>query len=235
LARAPDRRGRIPTALRCAHGLALLVALARPAEAAPATPDHNGARWAAGPVRWLLLADERAALRKVASQEELERFVATFWQRRDAQPEAPGNPLMEAFAHRVEAADQLYGEGDTRGSLSDRGRVLVLLGSPAGLRTTHHPRVGQTALQARPADGEPRTVGLEIWSYHLVELPPGVRAALEHAGVRNTLTLTFVRGDHHTRLTGGEKLLRAVARGLATPAPEEGAAATTSDGPQPLP
>ena len=99
---------------------------------APAPPSETGflRSWAEGPARWLILPDEERRLEQVRNHAEAVAFVDAFWRRRDPDGPRPGNPFEQEFHRRVEAADRLYGEGPLRGSLTDRGRALVLLGSP---------------------------------------------------------------------------------------------------------
>ncbi len=90
--------------------------------------------WARGPVRWLLTADERTEMPRQPSEAEAARWIRLFWARRDPNPETAANPFRKEFEERVQMADALLGEPDLRGSLSERGHVLVLLGRPKSRR-----------------------------------------------------------------------------------------------------
>ena len=69
-----------------------------------------------------------------ASVEARTKFVTDFWQRRDTNPQTPENEFRTAFDRRVAFADEVFGVSDMRGSLSDRGKVFVLLGVPSFVR-----------------------------------------------------------------------------------------------------
>ena len=163
--------------------------------------------WAEGPVRWLLLPAERRDLAAITTPAEAVRFVERFWARRDPDPSTEINPFRERFYRRVEAADLLYVENGVRGSLTDRGRALILLGSPTGLRVTN-----TEALEWDPSTGSAdnvriRYLPLEIWTYQLEDLRRPLREALVALGEGEDLRVSFVRDVDGTRLSEGEELL----------------------------
>ena len=163
--------------------------------------------WAEGPVRWLLLPAERRDLAAISTPAEALRFVERFWARRDPDPSTEINPFRERFYRRVEAADLLYVEGGVRGSLTDRGRALILLGSPTGLRVT-----STEALEWDPSTGSAdnvkiRYLPLEIWTYQLEDLRRPLREALVAVDEGEELRVSFVRDVDGTRLSEGEDLL----------------------------
>lgn len=190
--------------MRLAVLLAVLLLWPDPAAAGPSKSYRT---WAKGPVRWLMLGEEERSFRKLRDDHEAAAFVQAFWRRRDPQPETPENPFFDRFQRRVTAADRLYTEGRRRGSLTDRGRALVLLGSPPRLK------VGQQvtpALSPRPSGRRPQfaveTVRVEIWEYESDSLWPAL-AALLARDAEPEMRLTFVTGDDEARLVEGERLL----------------------------
>jgi GWxTD domain-containing protein len=184
----------------------VLVACA--ARTAPAGPPEELLEWAAGPVRWHLLPAEQRALRAVRSATEAVNFIEGFWRLRDPDPATTENSFRETFAARVEAADLLYAEGTVRGSLTDRGRALVLLGPPAHLHVA-----SEAALAWKEDRGEPvasETVPVEVWRYRPEDLPSRYAAALTARGRAGGVELRF-RGDGEAmRLVAGEEFLALV-------------------------
>jgi GWxTD domain-containing protein len=177
--------------------------------------------WAEGPVQWLLLSEERKQIRRVSTSREATTFVEEFWTLRDPQPDEPGNPYREAFAQRVEAADVLYGEGRTRGSLTDRGRALILLGPPTHVTISTEPALAWDPVESSDSRVTMRRVDVEIWGYRFEDLPPGlVELWLEKKkkAAENTLTLTvmFRTVAHRTALVEGEALLETASRAAVT-------------------
>ncbi len=168
--------------------------------------------WARGPVRWLLLPAEQSAMREVSSRADAFMFVERFWARRDPDPATRENPFRETFYKRVEAADLLYAEDDVRGSLTDRGRALILLGSPTGLRVT-----SQEALSWDPSSGSEdnvriRYLPLEIWTYQLEHFQRPLRLALMALGDETQFRVSFVKDIDRTSLQEGESLLDLAAK-----------------------
>jgi GWxTD domain-containing protein len=84
-------------------------------------------QWGEGPEMTLLgTAEEKAQWRRLHDQAERERFIESFWEKR-AEHRAE-------FLRRVAFADQAFVTEKTRGSMTDRGRVFVLLGPPKIVR-----------------------------------------------------------------------------------------------------
>jgi len=88
------------------------------------------AEWPDGPASVLLSDGERADYAALSSDEQAEAFIALFWARRDPDLDTRRNEFKLEFDTRVVAADGQFGEAETRGALTDRGRVLLLLGVP---------------------------------------------------------------------------------------------------------
>ncbi|HEX2163167.1 MAG TPA: GWxTD domain-containing protein [Thermoanaerobaculia bacterium] len=114
--------------------LAVCAALALPAGADPAQLSDAYREWGEGPASWLMTPDEEAAWQRVASDEEAEQLVRLFWARRDPTPDTDLNEARRDFEQRVAYADQQWTTDETPGAMSDRGRVLILLGPPKRLQ-----------------------------------------------------------------------------------------------------
>ena len=133
--------------------LALLLSAVHPALAALDTYKD----WEKSPEFQYLATDtEKKDFKKVASDEEAEKFVALFWARRDPNIEkTPRNVFREQFEARVKFADEKLSLGRKRGSLTERGKALILIGPPAGVKSSAtRPRPRRSAV--RRASAEPR-------------------------------------------------------------------------------
>ena len=166
-----------------------------------------------GPTRWLMLPDEQKQVRKLGSTREAVAFIEEFWRRRDPDPTLPGNEFSRAFYERVEAADRLYSEGGTRGSLTDRGRALILLGAPSTQR------YGQKAVPTwdpgRPGSRptvQARNIVVETWVYPLTDLPPELVKLVEDEAPVPEVILVFTVETRGTYLTEGEDYLELAVR-----------------------
>jgi GWxTD domain-containing protein len=183
-----------------------------------APPDSNQElkRWADGPISWLIQPEEWRELRQTARPGEAMAFVDEFWARRDPDPATPENSFRESFFRRVEAADILYSEGTVEGSMTDRGRALILLGSPSVVRIG-----SESTLAWEQGEESKRGVGtrdqrIEIWGYRLGDLPVNLvrsaTASKKGSGNVLELTLTFAIEARGAHLHEGEELLELAAR-----------------------
>lgn len=172
--------------------------------------------WAKGPVQWLLQPDERKALRRIESTSEALAFIESFWRRRDPSPLGEGNLYREIFQQRVEAADVLYGEGKTRGALTDRGRALILLGPPSHVTVATEPALVWEKATSSQRRWSTRRVSVEEWGYRLEDLPPELlKRWLERKKAAEStlaLTLRFRSASRRTVLVEGEALLELAAK-----------------------
>jgi GWxTD domain-containing protein len=81
-----------------------------------------------GPEGWLLTKDEAKQWKEITDDAAAKSFIELFWAKRDHDLETPVNEFRQEFNMRVEAADTNFGFAKTRGAMSDRGRVIILLG-----------------------------------------------------------------------------------------------------------
>lgn len=123
--------------------LAATALVALTAAADPAQLSETYREWGEGPVQWLMTSEEQAAWNKLSSDAEAEQFVRLFWARRDPTPDTDLNERRRDFEERVAFADQQFAEGEKRGAMTDRGRVLILLGPP---RRVQSPGAGGSTL-----------------------------------------------------------------------------------------
>ena len=161
--------------------------------------------WAAGPVRWLMLPAEAEELTRLVSDAEAAIFVREFWRRRDPDPAGDGNLARRRFEERVAAADRHYGESGLRGSLTVRGRALVLLGPPHTLRHERRPAPAWRPVSGRGRPMAVQTIPVETWEYRADDLSPALAAVLAARG-ETVVTLSFSLGER-AKLIAGERYL----------------------------
>ena len=170
----------------------------------PNSEDQPGSRWAEGPVKWIMTADEKRRWDDLLPGADWQEFVDRFWEARNPQPGNPDNVFKTTFQRRAAYADAHFlQDEETRGSLTDRGMVFVLLGPPTyvgkkPLRTGEDtndpsgmtnettdpalsPGLGAAAprISAFAAAGGPRALDAqqnwrEVWHYRRELLPKGV-------------------------------------------------------------
>ena len=97
----------------------------------PNSGEQVNDNWADGPIKWILTSEEKRTWTQLTSGGERQEFVDKFWEARNPQPGNPDNPYRTAFERRVAFADANFVQAEgTRGSMTDRGMVFVLLGPP---------------------------------------------------------------------------------------------------------
>jgi GWxTD domain-containing protein len=90
-----------------------------------------GEKWGAGPVQWIMTAEEKRTWSSLSSASERAEFVQKFWASRNPKPGSDDNVFQTTFERRVSFADLYFPQDEKqRGSLTDRGMVFVLLGPP---------------------------------------------------------------------------------------------------------
>lgn len=167
-------------------------------------------------MRWLLLADERKELKRLIDRDEESDFIEHFWSRRDPQPENAENPYRDLVIQRFDDADTLYMDEAVRGSLTDRGRALILLGPPTHVSVASRPALAWDSGDKGGHKVTTRQVSVEMWGYRSEDLPPGFLDIWQQTkkSADNTLTLTlrFRAETNRTVLIEGESLLEVAAQ-----------------------
>jgi GWxTD domain-containing protein len=83
-----------------------------------------------GPAGFLMTASEKKAYAELKNDAEAKSWIDLFWARRDPDLNTVQNEFKLDFEMRVKAADQQFSYGKVSGSMSDRGKVLILMGKP---------------------------------------------------------------------------------------------------------
>jgi GWxTD domain-containing protein len=108
--------------------------------------------------------EERREFSRLPDSISRSEFITHFWKSRDPKPETPENEFREELEKRTAFADAKFAQDETRGSLTDRGMVFILLGPPtyAGRKplTSGEDAADSLALfQYRPSDVKAASVG----------------------------------------------------------------------------
>lgn len=156
---------------RSIAALVLAAALAVPAAAA-LSPKY--AHWADGPEGFLLTSAERTRWAAIDNDDAAVAFIALFWARRDPNLATLRNEAFDRFVERVRYADQHFGTEHQRGALTDRGRLLIVLGVPYRVETRGPSKVVEHI--GANTWGTDQTWGeAELWEYLPAELPVPVK------------------------------------------------------------
>jgi GWxTD domain-containing protein len=135
------------------------------------------AKWLNEDVIYIATDQERAAFRRLKTDEEREKFIEQFWLRRDPVTGTPENEFKQEHYRRIAYANQRFGTTSGRpGWRTDRGHMYIVYGPPDEIES--HP------------GGTQRPYGTEVWLYRHVE------------SLGDNLTVTFIdrtgTGDYQT-------------------------------------
>ena len=158
-------------------------------------------QWINGPIGYIITPAERAAFKKLATDEERDQFIEEFWRRRNPTPGSPENPFKEEFYRRIAYANEHFSSG-IPGWKADRGHIYIMYGPPD--EKTSHPSGGTYV--ANPTDlpysgpsasNQMTTYPFEDWTYRYI---PGIGENVELEFVDPTMT-----GEYHLTMNPCEK------------------------------
>ncbi len=126
------------------------------------------ADWAKGPIQFLMTSEEQAKWKLVKSDADAKAFVDLFWAKRDPSPATLNvNEYQIEFDRRVAAADTTFSTPKKKGSVSERGRYLVVLGPPTKITSAKQELPPSPALASgTEASGGPAAfTPRQVWTY----------------------------------------------------------------------
>ena len=151
-------------------------------------------RWLSEEVPYIITDEERAAFKKLSTDDEREQFIEQFWERRNPNPGSPENEFKEEYYRRIAYANEHYASG-IPGWKTDRGRIYITWGPPDEIDS--HPSGGTYDRPPEEGGGETSTYPFEQWRYRYIE------------GIGNNVILEFVdpsmSGEYHLTMDPGEK------------------------------
>jgi GWxTD domain-containing protein len=118
--------------------------------------------WLDKDVTYIITDEERKAFKKLATDDERERFIEEFWRRRDPDPDTDENEFKEEYYERIAYANEHFSSG-IPGWKSDRGRIWIMYGKPDERET--HPMGGSYERPSWEGGGNTTTYPFEIWFY----------------------------------------------------------------------
>jgi len=129
--------------------------------------------WLEKDVTYIITDEERRAFKKLATDDEREKFIEEFWRRRDPDPDTDENEFKEEYYERIAYANEHFASG-IPGWKSDRGRIWIMYGKPDELET--HPSGGTYDRPSYEGGGSTTTYPFETWFYRYL---PGVGSGVE--------------------------------------------------------
>ena len=129
--------------------------------------------WLDKDVTYIITDEERKAFKKLATDDEREKFIEEFWRRRDPDPDTDENEFKEEYYERIAYANEHFASG-IPGWRSDRGRIWIMYGKPDERET--HPSGGPYDRPSYEGGGMTTTYPFETWFYRYL---PGVGSGIE--------------------------------------------------------
>jgi GWxTD domain-containing protein len=123
-------------------------------------------KWLQEEVPYVITDDERAAFRKLSTDEEREQFIEQFWERRNPNPGSPENEFKEEYYRRIAYANEHYASG-IPGWKTDRGRIYITYGPADEIEA--HPSGGNYQRTPEEGGGQTETYPFETSRYRYID------------------------------------------------------------------
>jgi len=123
-------------------------------------------KWLNEDVTYIITDEERAAFKRLSTDEEREQFIEQFWLRRDPSPDTAENEFKEEHYRRIAYANERFASG-IPGWKTDRGRIYITYGPPD--ENESHPSGGSYERPYEEGGGTTSTYPCEKWRYRWIE------------------------------------------------------------------
>jgi len=120
-------------------------------------------KWLDQDVRYIITAEERTDFAKLTSNQQRDRFVEDFWERRNPQQGSAENTFKEEHYRRLAYTNQHFA-ADGAGYKTDRGRIYILYGPPD--EREQHP--GGPDISVPPSASLSAPNPSDVWHYHFI-------------------------------------------------------------------
>ena len=151
-------------------------------------------KWLNEDVAYIITDEERAAFKRLQTDEEREQFIENFWLRRDPTPDTVENEFKEEHYRRIAYANEHFASG-IPGWKTDRGRIYIMYGPPDEI--DDHSSGGFYERPPEEGGGETSTYPFQQWRYRYIE------------GIGNNVIIEFVdptmSGEFHMTMDPSEK------------------------------
>src|SRR5262249_23483873 len=159
------------------------------------TSDQFLKKWLDQDVVYIITDEEKAAFKRLTTDEERYQFIEQFWLRRDPSPDTIENEFRDEHYRRIAYANERFASGKP-GWKTDRGRIYITWGPPDQIESHHSG--GSYLRPPEEGGGETSTYPFETWRYRYLEGPDlGNEVIIEF--VDPTMT-----GEYHIALDPAE-------------------------------
>jgi GWxTD domain-containing protein len=133
-------------------------------------------QWLKEEIKLLVTPEEEAAFKKLANDEEKDKFIELFWAKRDPSPGTPVNEFRDEWYKRLDFVNKNYSKGSvSKGWHSDMGRVYMIFGPPYKIQAA------QGGPKPESSGGSQIEAPPEMWTYQ----------PMPALGLTSNFTITF--------------------------------------------
>jgi len=136
---------------------------------------ENLLEWDKSPAGYLMTKTDKKQWKKISTEAQAKAFIELFWAKRNPDLDAPYNAFKADFENKIRYADEQYSNDKQRGALTDRGRVLILMGAPHYSENRFPTQVIDSVMDNASGTDEVRA-NAKIWFYDPQQLPKGFKA-----------------------------------------------------------
>jgi len=133
---------------------------------------ENILEWGKSPAGFLMTKDEQKEWKTLSSEADARAFIELFWAKRNVEPANAFNPFKADFENKVRYADEQYTWDKQRGALTDRGRVLIIMGAPQ-YSENRFPTETVERIDDRAVGTDEVRSNAKLWYYDPQQLPEG--------------------------------------------------------------
>lgn len=151
-------------------------------------------KWLNEDVTYIITDEERAAWKRMGTDDEREQFIEGFWMRRDPTPDSAENEYKEEHYRRIAYANERFASG-IPGWKSDRGRIYITFGPPDEIED--HPSGGTYDRPPEEGGGTTSTFPFAKWRYRYID---GIGSDINIEFVDPTMT-----GEYRLTMDPSEK------------------------------
>lgn len=151
-------------------------------------------KWLNEEVAYIITDEERKVFKALATDDERQTFIESFWLRRDPSPDTEENEYREEHYRRIAYANDRFASG-IPGWKTDRGRIYIEYGAPDEIES--HPSGGTYERPYEEGGGSTSTYPFEQWRYRYID------------GIGTNIILEFVdttmSGEYRLTMDPSEK------------------------------
>jgi GWxTD domain-containing protein len=130
------------------------------------TSDQFLKKWLEQDVLYIITDEEKAAFKRLTTDDERYQFIEQFWLRRDPSADTIENETRDEHYRRIAYSNERFASGKP-GWKTDRGRIYITWGPPDQIES--HPSGGSYMRPPEEGGGTTSTFPFEVWRYRYLE------------------------------------------------------------------